>query len=457
MNLTIREVREATGGRLLNGSEKGKVTGVSTDSRTVKRGDLFFALQGPKFDGHDYLKEVFRRGAAGAVVSRPVRFGKNIVQVSDPLKALGDLAHHWRKRFPIPVVAVTGSNGKTTTKDLIAAILGTSLRLVKTEGNFNNQIGLPLTLFRLNRKSEAAVLEMGMNHPKEIDRLGEIAEPQVGVITVIARAHLEGVGGIGAIARSKAELLTHLPRNGLAVLNADDASTSILKKYLRSPVVTFGQTPRATVRLLSTKIDGFKGIRFSVSLKGRRHPFQIPLIGRHNVSNALAAIAVADHFGIPIHRIRRALARFSAPSKRMERVSIGSIDLVNDSYNANPDSTCAALESLKEMGKGRRRVAVLGEMLELGRHAGSGHREVGESAARSVQCLFAVGPHAQEMMRGARKGGLSKGAAFSSMEEMIPPLLSELRAGDLVLIKGSRGMKMERVVEVVQTNRRKFH
>jgi UDP-N-acetylmuramoyl-tripeptide--D-alanyl-D-alanine ligase len=453
MKLTIGEIVEATGGQLVQGRRGAVVVGVSTDSRTLKPGEIFFALHGEKHDGHDHLKEVMEKGAGGAVVERDVGAGfepartKNLIRVPDTLRALGDLAHAWRKRFDIPVVAVTGSNGKTTTKDMTAAILSEKYRVLKTEGNLNNLIGLPLTLFRLDEEAEAAVVEIGMNRLGEIDRLAEIAAPQVGVITNVARAHLEGLGSLARVARAKGELLGRLPREGLAVLNRDDPSYPRLKRGVRSRLATFGRRRGATVRLLFSRVEDLRGISFVASVKGKRERIRMPVLGGHNIANALAAIAVGDFLKIPVSKMRKALRSFHTLSKRMEIVPLPKgIDLINDCYNANPDSTAASLAFLKEAGAGRRRVAILGEMLELGSFATRAHREIGMKTARAADLLFAVGEHAGEMMKGFRR----RGGVFETVEAAIPEIVKALRPGDLVLIKGSRGMQMERITEALK-------
>lgn len=455
MRLSIDEVLEATGGRLMNGSGN-IVTGVSTDSRTLMPGDLFFALRGEKHDGHDHVGGVFSRGASGVVVDRDVPLLGTTLRVADTLQALGDLAHAWRRRFRIPVVAITGSNGKTTTKDMTAALLAARYRVLKTHGNFNNLIGLPLTIFRMQEGDGVAVLEMGMNRPGEIDRLARIAEPRIGVITNIARAHLAGLGSLSRIARAKAELLAHIPKEGVAVLNADDPYLKKIKVSSRR--VTFGRKRLATFRATEEKVlgrTGLGGLSFAVKIRGKKEVFRLPVIGLHNISNALAAIAVADHLGVPPVDMRRALASFQTEKKRMEVLSLpGGIDLINDCYNANPDSMAAALRFFKESSpSGRRRVAILGDMLELGEQSVRWHRELGAQASRQdVNLLFAVGSHAGDILRGigpkARKK--MRTFVFGSVEEAAPVIARSLRSGDIVLIKGSRGMKMERITEILQ-------
>lgn len=455
MKLTVGEILRATGGQLVRGSKDAVATGVSTDSRTVKKGDLFVALRGEKHDGHDHLAEVRRKGALAAIVDCRVKAQtKNLIRVKNTLCALGDLAHDWRRRFPIPVVAVTGSNGKTSAKDMISAILATRYRVLKTEGNFNNLIGLPLTVFRLRGDEEIMVLEMGMNHPGEIDRLAEIAEPLVGVITNVARAHLEGLGGLSGVAKAKGELLGRLAPGGLAILNKDDRFFDRLKRRAlrhRARVVSFGAGPGSDYRAVETRTIDLKGLRFVANLRGQRSNFKMPVIGRHNVPNALAALAVGEWFGVPVAKMRMAIAGFRALSKRMEVVKLPrGTAVINDCYNANPDSMAASLDFLGEFVGRRRTVAVLGDMFELGPAAVRAHREVGSRAAQAgASLLVAVGPHAREVVVGARRAGLPAGCGFvgDSAEGAIPLVRSLVRPGDLVLIKGSRGMKMEKVTE----------
>jgi len=458
MKMTVGEILTATRGRLEAGAFDAAVTGVSTDTRTLKEGDLFIALAGERHDGHDHLGEAARKGALGAVVSKDIRTDiANVVRVGDTLTALGDLALSWRRRFPIPVVGVTGSNGKTTAKDLIAAVLSTRYRVLKTEGNFNNLIGLPLTVFRLSGDEDIAVLEMGMNRPGEIGRLAEIAEPTVGVITTVARAHLEGLGSLANVAKAKGELLDRLPPGGLAVLPSDNVYFDILKKRaLRrgARVAGFGTGGDSDYRATSSRVEGLAGIAFEARWQGGRASFRMPVAGRHNVWNALAALAVGTHFQVPLVSIRMAMAKFRAGSQRMEIVNVGGgIEVINDCYNANPDSTIASLEFLKDLGRRpgrRRRIAVIGEMLELGKFTKATHREIGRRAAQArVTLLVAVGPHAGDMAAAARRAGLkaSCAIAFPSVDEALPLVKSVLRKGDLVLVKGSRGMKMERITE----------
>ncbi len=454
--MTVREILEATGGELITGSLDEMVTGVSTDSRHLKGGELFLALQGEHHDGHDYLEEVIAKGAAALIVDRSVMArAKNLIQVKDTLRALGDLAHAWRKRFQIPVVAITGSNGKTTTKDLTAAVLGSQWCVLKTEGNFNNLIGLPLTLLRLDEKIQVAVVEMGMNRSGEIDRLAEIAEPQIGVITNIARAHLEGMGNLSRIARTKGELLARLPEGGLCVLNKEDSYFTTLSKLaqkkVKRGVKTFGKK-RGDYHCLSITADGLKGTHILAKVGSKKLKLKLNLLGQHNVSNVLAAVAVGDSLGISLSHMKKGLESYYPASKRMETVSLPrKIDVINDCYNANPDSMMVSLDFFKEISVKRRHVAILGEMLEMGSQAAKYHREVGVKAGQSgVNLLFAVGAHAIDIVRGARKKMKATSCfAFDSLEEALPSIRLRLLPGDLVLVKGSRGMRMERVTEEI--------
>ena len=468
MKLTVGEILIATGGRLQKGAFDAVVAGVSTDSRTLRGGEAFVALKGEKHDAHDHLAEVAKKGAAAVVVAADVPADvsgdiANVVRVDDTLKALGDLARYWRRKFDIPVVGVTGSNGKTTAKDLIAAVLGVRYRVFKTEGNFNNLVGLPLTVFRMRGDEDVAVLEMGMNRLGEIDRLAEIAGPDVAVITTVARAHLEGLGHLSNVARAKGEILDHLPCGGLAVLPADNVYFDVLQEKARrrgARVVGFGEGKNAGVRAVSARVEGLSAVGFEARWDGGRGSFRLSAAGRHNVWNALAALAVGVHFQVPVAGIQKAMARFQTGAKRMEIVSVGrEIDVINDCYNANPDSTIASLGFLRDFGrwrKHRRTVAVIGEMLELGKFSKSLHAEVGRAAAKSgVSLLVAVGPHAEDMASAARRAGLGRDRtfAFANAQDAMPLVKSVLRNGDVVLVKGSRGMKMERITEGLEQER----
>ncbi|HEY6004097.1 MAG TPA: UDP-N-acetylmuramoyl-tripeptide--D-alanyl-D-alanine ligase [Anaeromyxobacter sp.] len=456
---TSEELAAAAGGRWI-GSPPAAIEGVSTDTRTLAPGTLFVALQGEKFDAHEFLAEAASKGAAAAVVAEawaaraPEPRPLPLLAVKDTLAALGALARHHRRRFRIPVVGVTGSNGKTTTREMIAAILATRGKVLKSEGNLNNEVGVPLTLFGLDASHEAAVIEMGMNHPGEIARLAAMAEPQIGVVTLAAPAHLEGLGTVDAVADAKAELYQGLPEGGIAVANADDAR--MLKRAQASGrrVVTFSAARgrRGDVVVLEIVSQGDDGLRFVLGIGNREVAVHIPaLVGTHNAANAAAAAAATVSLGCTDREIARGLAQVRPVGRRLRLEKLASgVDLVDDSYNANPASMSAALRTLADLAKGRRALAVLGDMLELGAFEAEAHRSLGAEAARSgLAALAAFGPRSRATAEAARAAGLE---AFHTedMAALVAWAKATLRPGDVLLVKGSRGMKLERLVEAMR-------
>lgn len=435
---------------LEKGNSRLKITGVSIDSRKVKPGDLFFAFSGEHVDGHDYIEDAFHRGAAAAVISRPVccKQDKPLIRVSNPLQALQALAQGYRSLFDIPVVAVTGSTGKTTTKDLIAGVLGRQMMVIKTEGNYNNEIGLPLTLLNLDDRHQAAVLEMAMRGPGQIAELCEISHPQVGVITNIGKTHLELLGSQEAIAEAKGELISSLSLEGCAVLNADDPWQLKLASRVRGEVIYYGTDSRCQIRAADIRLRGLEGVDFKLHTPSGEADCFLPLPGAHNVPNALAAAAVGYWFSLNSEEIAVGLASASLSGMRLEvKPGIGDTRIIDDSYNASPASTIAALELLAAVN-GNRKIAVLGDMYELGEETISGHREVGMKAAvLSIDCLCTVGELAREIAVGAESAGLAgeRIHTFQEKAEAVAFLKSHLQKGDLVLIKGSRGMRMEEI------------
>jgi UDP-N-acetylmuramoyl-tripeptide--D-alanyl-D-alanine ligase len=467
VRFTPDELAQATGGRWLSAPPGGVLEGVSTDTRTIGPGALFVALKGERFDAHDYLAEAAAQGAAAAVVvagRRPPSTGSGgadlqlpLLAVPDTLAALGAIARLHRRRFlHLPVVGVTGSNGKTTTREMIAAILATRGTVLKTEGNLNNEVGVPLTLLGLTSAHQAAVIEMGMNHPGEIARLAAIAEPQIGVVTLAAPAHLEGLGSVEAVADAKGELYQGLPQGGIAVANADDAR--MLKRAQTSGrrLLTFavGRGRRGDVVVLEVLSQGDDGLRFVLGIGNREVPVHIPgLVGLHNAANAAAAAAAAIAVGCTDREIVSGLAAVRPVGRRLRVENLTSgLQLVDDCYNANPSSMSAALRTLLDLsrGAGRRAVAVLGDMLELGAFEAEAHRALGEEAARAgVALLAAFGPRARATAEAARAAGLP---AFHT--EDLPALVAWARAevapADVLLVKGSRGMRLERLVEALR-------
>ncbi|RJQ29642.1 MAG: UDP-N-acetylmuramoyl-tripeptide--D-alanyl-D-alanine ligase [Peptococcaceae bacterium] len=461
--MSVGEIAGVTGGELVRGDPSIEVSAVSTDTRQLRPGELFFALTGDRYDAHVFLTKAFEAGAAGAVVSRLVEMAPAfpVIRVADTLTALQTLAAYNRSLYDVPVIGITGSTGKTTTKDMVASVLGARLRVLKTEGNLNNEIGLPLTLLAMDGTHQAAVVEMAMRGPGEIDRLCQIARPTGAVITSIGESHLERLGTISNIAKAKGEILDHIPPEGFALLNGE--SPFILREAgrCRGRVIFFtlvqsfdrmltDKDPEFVSRIVAAGIEaGNSGSWFTVRVNGETDTFYLPAPGRHNVQNALAAVGVGRELGLSPAEIADGLAKVALTGMRLEVVEAGDLKIINDAYNASPASDRAALQVLTGYAAGGRKVAVLGDMLELGPRAKAGHREVGETAAAlGVDCLVTVGELAREIAAGAVQAGLPEWKVFSCAgnDEVIRVLQKFLKPGDVVLVKGSRGMKMEQVV-----------
>ncbi len=443
MKLSLREAAAAMQAR--GEVRDRRVSGWSVDTRTLTEGDVFFALRGPNHDGHDFVAEAFEKGAAAAVVEREVAAAGPLLMVSDTLHSLQSLAAWVRRRWPGTVVAVTGSAGKTTTKDVIAALLAAKRRTGKTVGNYNNHVGLPLSILRLPDDAEIAVLEIGMNHPGEIKALAQIARPEIGVVTNVGYAHIENFDSLEGVAAAKRELIEALPADGTAVLNADDERVIRFAEAHPGPVVTFGFSERAGVRAVNFEsFDG--GARFEVAGEGQ---FRTALFGRHGVSNILAGFAVAKIFGIRPAELREAVAALEPAPMRGRRFDHHGITIIDDCYNANPDAVRAMLEALRDM-PARRRIAVLGEMLELGRWTETLHQEIGRVvAACRVDVLVGIRGAARQLADAAVDAGLAAGAAyfFSEPEPAGDALVELARPGDVILFKGSRAVHVERALE----------
>ncbi len=443
---TFTEILACTGGALAAGEAVGRVRGVSTDTRSLRRGELFVAIRGKKFDGHDLLKEAAQQGAAALLVCRrDIRMppGVAVICVKDTVKALGHMARHHRDRFNIPVIAITGSAGKTSTKELIAAVLRKKYRVLCNQASHNNHMGVPQTLLRLTPRHEAAVIEMGTNHPGEIAWLAEVARPTMAVVTNVGASHLEGLGSPEGVYREKLSLLGSLPKQGPVILNADDRYWSRLLK--RKGVVSYGIRAKADVR--AQDITAGKGkVFFRVARGGR---FCARGASKAMVYNALAAIACGRLMKVPELKIRQALARAKPAKGRQRALRANGVSVIDDTYNANPLSYSNAIDMLGMASCPGRRVLVAGDMLELGRASGGLHRDTGrQAAAGGVDALFAFGPGARLMFEAARrdKPGIG-GAHFRDQERLIKGLQEYLRRGDILLVKGSRGMRMEKVVE----------
>jgi UDP-N-acetylmuramoyl-tripeptide--D-alanyl-D-alanine ligase len=453
---TLGDIAAATGGRLI-GEAEGEVVGISTDSRSIQADELFVPLRGSSFDGHDYLAAVAAQGVGAALAEEswlagnPLPEALTCIAVGDTLRALGDLAASFRRRYGIPLVGITGSNGKTTCKEMLATILGQIGPGLKTAGNLNNLIGLPQMLFRLRAEHEWAVLEMGMSETGEIDRLAEIAAPQVGVVLNAFPAHLESMGSVENVARAKGELLLRLPPGGCAVVNADDPLISTRPSPEQVRRITFG-LGQADVRASGIESRGIYGQRFSLQVADSDLTVNLAAFGRHNIYNALAAAAAALALGIPPEVIVNGLELFRPYDKRFNLEKIGGIMLIDDSYNANPASTGAALATLAELKGDHRAFVALGDMLELGSNEAELHRMAGVQAAQVADRLYLFGSLTGHCAEGACSAGMPAEAIIPGLSHdgIANDILHHAVEGDFVLLKGSRGMKMDRVAEAIR-------
>lgn len=462
MIFSREEVLKATGGRLWQGEPDGGFTGAALDSRQIAPGELFFPLPGENFNGHDFIVDALQRGAAGSLLEeeRLPYFaaedfppGKAIIVVKNTLQSLHKLAAHHRAKFSLPVVAVTGSNGKTTTKDFIASVFSSGYNVLKTEGNLNNHLGLPLMLLRLQREHEVAVLELGMSGLGEIALLTDLCRPTKGVITNIGEAHLGFLGSRENIAAAKGELLAGLGSRGKAFLNGDDPFLVRMGEMFAGEVFYYGFAAGAGIGLKAQKyVPTAQGCNFEVILpEGGRDNYSIPLPGKHNVYNALAAVAVGLDFSLTSEQIRKGLAASTFSAMRTEKtLTKNGFWVINDAYNASPTSMRYALKSLRECAPDKPKIAVLGDMYELGPQAEELHRAVGRYLAElGVDYLLAVGKLAASIARGAWEAGLVSENIFllDTREEALNCLHALVRPGSYILIKGSRAMQLEKIAE----------
>jgi UDP-N-acetylmuramoyl-tripeptide--D-alanyl-D-alanine ligase len=430
--------------------------GYSIDSRTVGKGELFFAVQGERLDGHDFVAAAFKKGAIAAVVNQDQlhRYPDQtrLLPVADTLVALQALATAVRKLWGKPLIGITGSAGKTTTKEAIAHVLAARFRVLKSEGNFNNHFGLPLMLLKLEPEHDVAVIEMGMSHAGEIRALAKIAQPEIGVVTNVAPVHLEFFDSLAAIARAKYELIESLPANGTAVLNADDEYVSQFGRNFKGKVITYGTAPTADIRAENVRSHGTDGSQFDIVTAGGREPARLPLVGEHNVLNALAAVSVGCARGMTLAESIAALATLQPADKRGQVLQLGNITVINDCYNSNPKALNAMVDALATM-KAKRRIVVAGEMLELGPAGDEMHRSAGKHLAeKGIDLLIGVRGLAQSMVQGARDEGAN--AEFvATPEEAGDWLASNTHDGDVVLLKASRGVKLEKALETWTSRR----
>jgi UDP-N-acetylmuramoyl-tripeptide--D-alanyl-D-alanine ligase len=454
------DVLKATGGTLVRPGRSVFFDGVSTDSRTIAAGSLFVPLAGPRFDGHDYIGQAAGSGAAGVLIQKgregllkKIAAGVAAVTVTDPLAALGDLARFWRSRFTIPVVAITGSSGKTTTKEMAAAIAGREKQLLKNEGNLNNLVGLPLTLFQLNETHKVAILEMGTNRRGEIARLTEIAGPTVGVITNVGPAHLEGLRSLETIREEKGDLFRVMDVRGTAVINLDDEALAPWAGKWKGKKITFAIQADADVTASRIAHEGEKGTIFTLVMEGVSREILLPVLGFHNVSNALAAAAASSAAGASFDAICQGLMAFKPVGGRMEvwRLKNGGY-LVDDTYNANPASMAVALKTLQSLKGECKSTVILGDMLELGDEAEKYHEEIGRVVADTgVSKAYLRGDFTKALAKGAMKRGMKGDQVIIDLntEETAAQLKACMKTGDWVLVKGSRKMKMEEIVQAI--------
>ena len=430
--------------------------GYSIDSRTVRPRELFFAVRGERLDGHEFVEPALEKGAVAAVVRKdqlaryPVK--TRLLAVDDTLVALQTLATAVRRLWGKPLIGITGSMGKTTTKDAVAHLLGTRFRVLKSEGNFNNHFGLPLMLLRLEPEHDVAVIEMGMSHAGEIRALARIAQPEIGVVTNVAPVHLEFFDSVAGIARAKYELIESLPASGTAVLNADDEYVSQFGRGFRGKVVTYGVRSPADVRAENVRSLGAEGLQFDVVVGALREPARLALVGAHNIPNVLAAVAVGLERGLQPSEAVQALATLAPGDKRGEVVRLGNITVINDCYNCNPKALNAMVDTLASIAA-KRRIVVAGAMLELGPTGEELHRQAGQHITeKGIDVLLGVRGPAQAMVDAAREAGM-RAEFVATPEEAGEWLARETRDGDVVLLKASRGVKLEKALDVWKTRR----
>ena len=429
------------------------VTGITTDSRKISEGVLFIALKGENFNGEDFVEDAFTKGATAAIVSK--NFSKEIsggaiIKVDDTLKAYQKIAAYWRDKFNIPIVAITGSTGKTTTKDLTAAVLSELGKILKTSANFNNEIGVPLTLLELDETHKAAVVEIGMRGLGQIEELAKIVKPNIAIVTNVNETHIELLGSMENIAKAKAELVEAIPSGGAVILNADNPYTAAMKNLVKPGVKIFthGIEHPADLKADNVSITGGSTV-FDLTYQGKIYHFDLPLIGRHNISNALAATAAGLFVGLDFDQIRYGISTLVTTKMRFEVIRRDGIIIVNDAYNASPASMRASIKTAAEVYD-TRKIAVFGDMFELGDISEKVHREVGEYlAANNFEILITVGELGKFIAEGAKSAGMEKVFVTDSHEDAAKTLRGILHYDDVVLFKASHGMHLEKVIELI--------
>ncbi|MBQ4153282.1 MAG: UDP-N-acetylmuramoyl-tripeptide--D-alanyl-D-alanine ligase [Oscillospiraceae bacterium] len=451
--LTVKEIMTAVGGKAETETADLTVTDISTDTRDIHPGSLFVPIKGERFDGHDFIGQAFASGAV-AVLSERQAEGGCVIRVSDTRKAYLELAGWYRRQLPVTVVGITGSVGKTTTKEMIAAVLESKYNTLKTEGNFNNEIGLPRTLFQLNRDHQMAVIEMGMSHFGEISRLTRAAAPDFGVITNVGVSHIENLGSREGILQAKLELLEGMAQDAPLLLNLDNDMLAKAAETVARKVITYGiDSDRADIRACDIAENGLT-TEFDILYEGKKVHALLPTVGKHNVLNALAAFAVGLYHGVEPSLAAEALYHYTPAGMRQRIADRNGVWVIEDCYNASPDSMRAALNVLSGLSCNGRRIAVLADMLELGDYSAEAHTEVGKAVAESqAELLLCTGKDAAHIVAGAKEAGMKNAWFFSDREELADMVKKELRQGDCLLFKASRGMKLEELLEKIFADR----
>jgi len=466
-NCKIKELIKAILGKMIQGDQDYLVSGISIDSRTLIPGDLFFALIGPNFDGHDFIIEAFRKGAVGAVICKGASIllqneqidkNKIIIEVKDTLSALQDWSKHYKDKFKTFNICITGSNGKTTIKEVIAHILSQELPLLKTSGNYNNEIGIPLTLLQLSKLHNLLVAEMGMRGLGEIKTLTNFIPPDLAVISNIGEAHIGLLGSKENIFKAKMELLQSLDKDGIAILNRDDPYFLKMSKVVKDKkIYTFGIKNKSDIMARNIRMVNDKGMRFYLEMpNSKSREIFFPILGKYNIYNALAAAAVAFALRIELDLIDRGLSSFKPLDLHMQLTNFyNNIKILNDSYNASPLSVKSALETLAEIAQNNRKIAILGDMLELGEKTDFYHKKIGKKVAKlSIDILITVGPGGKIIARSSKEEGMAEERIFSFKRNekmnLSKRLLSLTKSGDFILLKGSREMKMEEILKFWQ-------
>ena len=451
--LSLSEVVKVTDA-ISNSEKEIFFEGVTTDSRKISDGVLFVALKGENFNGEDFAEDALKKGASAVLVSKTakeIEADGIILKVDDTLTAYQKIAAAWRERFKIPVVAVTGSTGKTTTKDLVAAVLSSAGKVQKTVANFNNEIGVPLTLLGIDEKNKSAVVEIGMRGLHQIETLAKYVKPTIGVVTNVNETHIEILGSIENIARAKSELVEAIPEGGAVILNADNKFTLDMKKIAKPNVkiFTYGLENSSADLTAENILIGDSSSEFVLNYGGKKFKFEIPVIGRHNVSNALAAVAVGIFIGLTFEEIQHGFASLATTKMRFEVIRRDGVTIINDAYNASPASMQASIQTVAEIYNGRK-IAVLGDMLELGEISEKVHKEIGEVLAKNnFDTLITLGELGKFIADGAKTSGIKNIFVTETHEQAAKKILDIMQNGDIILFKASHGMHMEKIIELI--------